>query len=462
MAARKEDAVEGSSLKEILAEISREKTIAPCFLLYGEEEFQLQDALESIVKALIPDEAARSFNLAATDGEHEDVGYLCDSLITPPLFPGRKVLVVRDTRLFDSKNSLPAMISRIRERMDSDPGKAASEFMQFLALTGLSLDDLRDGGWKKIGEDEWQKFVPDDNASEREAWLPRIVEIVISRKTPPVSKKTDETQRLEEVLSGGMPEGNHLILTAQTVDKRKKLLKTITSVGKVLVFEKVKKELKQQQNVMEMAADVLARSGKKISPAAWEALGKKTGFSLRESLGAIEQLIIYSGENKVIEAADVEAVTGRTKEDVVFSLTEALSQRNLDKALASLRELLEQGEAPLMIFAMIVREIRLLLQARLLLDAGSLKGSEANMADYFRFQKYVYPSLKQRPEETLEIVSQHPFVVFQALKNARRFQRQELVVFLKLLARIDVELKSTNLPPSLLLERFLVSCIRVS
>lgn len=462
MSARKEDALEGSSLKEVLAELDTKRAAPSCVLLYGEEEFQIHDALERIVGALIPDEGARSFNLFTTDGEHEDVGYLCDSLITPPLFPGRKVLVVKDTRLFESKNNLPHLISRIRERMDSDPGKAAAEFMQFLALTGFSLDDLRDGGWRNIGAEDWQKQIPDDDASAREAWLPRIVEIVVARKTPPVGKKTDDTEKLEQVLSGGMPEGNHLILTAQTVDKRKKLFKTVASVGKILSFEKVKKELKQQQNVMEMAAAVLARSGKKVSPAAWEALGRKTGFSLRESLGAIEQLIIYSGANRTIEAADVEAVIGRTKEDVVFSLTEALSARNLNRALSSLRELLEQGEAPLMIFSMIVREVRLLLQARLLLDSGSLKGFEPNMADYFRFQKYVHPALKQQKEEQLDIVSQHPFVVFQALKNARRFQTKELVSFLKLLARTDIELKSTNLPPSLLLERFLVSSLRVS
>jgi len=462
MAARKDDVVEGSSLKEVLAELAGGNAHPPCFLLYGEEEYQLLNALEKIVGALIPDEGARSFNLVATDGEHEDVAYLCDFLITAPLFPGRKVLVVKDTRLFESKNNLPAMISRIRERMDSDPAKASSEFMQFLALTGLVLDDLRDDGWRKIDPDAWLKLVPDDNPSAREEWLPRIVEMVLSRKTPPAVKKSDDTEKLEQVLSGGMPEGNHLILTAQTVDKRKKLFKTISSIGKILVFEKVKKELQQQQNVMEMAAAVLAQSGKRVSPAAWEALGKKTGFSLRESLGAIEQLIVYSGENRTIEAADVEAVIGRTKEDVVFSLTEALSARNLNKALSSLRELLDQGEAPLMIFSMIVREIRLLFQARLLLDSGRLKGSDAQAMDYFRFQKYVYPSLKQDKEEQLDIVSQHPFVVFQALKNARRFQTKELASFLKLLARTDIELKSTNLPPSLLLESFLVSSIRVS
>lgn len=196
MATRKEDAAEGSSLNDVLAEINLGKTIPPCFLLYGEEEFQLLRALEKIVEALIPEAGARDFNLATIDGEREDLGYIADSLVTPPLFPGRKVLVVKNTRLFESKNNLPHLITRIREHMGADPGRAASEFMQFLALTGLSVDDLQDGAWRRIGEEEWQKLVPGDNAAEREAWLPGIVAIVISRKTAPVPKMVDEAQRI--------------------------------------------------------------------------------------------------------------------------------------------------------------------------------------------------------------------------------------------------------------------------
>ncbi|MBW6486615.1 MAG: DNA polymerase III subunit delta [Syntrophobacterales bacterium] len=461
MAAHKEDAVEASSFKEVIAELARGKAAPPCFLLYGEEEFQLQDALDKIVDTLLPVVKERDFNLFATDGEHEDVGALCEALITPPLLPGRKVVIVKNTRLFDSKNNLPQLISRIRERLESDPVRATAEFMQFLALAGLQLDDLRDGGWRKMDDEGWQKLVPGDDGGQREAWLPRIVEIAVDRKAAPVVKRPDEAERLERILSGGMPAANHLILTAPGADRRKKLFKTIAAVGRILVFEKIKKELKQQQTVMELAAASLARSGKKISGGGWETLGKKTGFSLRESLGAIEKLITYAGENAVIEAADVEAVVGRTKEDVIFALTGAISARKLPDALTALRELLEQGEAPLMIFAMLTREIRLLLQARLLIDAGRLKSFNANTTDYGRFQRLIYPSLKQpQAEDQLDLVSQHPFVVFQALKNAARFTRRELIAYLGLLAQTDLELKSTNLPQPLLLERFLVSSCR--
>lgn len=272
-------------------------------------------------------------------------------------------------------------------------------------------------------------------------------------------EKSEETDRLEQVLSGGMPEGNHLILTAGTVDRRKKLFKSVSSVGHVLTFTKIKGEARQQHVVMEMASGLLSGRGKCLSSAAWAVLGRKTGFELRESLGAIEKLIAYAGEKRQIEADDVEAVVGRTKEETVFDLTGAISGRNLNAALRSLRELLDQGDPPLMIFAMITRDIRLLLQAKLLIASGRLKGFSANM-DYCRFQKTVHPSLKQGAaagEPQVDLVSQHPFVVYQSLKNVDRFSRAELTSYIEMLARIDLALKSTAQEPRLLLECFLLA-----
>lgn len=457
MAFQDDDTGRGASLDAVLSELKRGKAV-PCYLLYGEEEFRLRDAVDKITAALIPDPRDREFNLFVTDGEREEIGPLCESLITPPLLPGRKVLMVRNTRLFQSKDVLTQVVSRIRERLEPDPDRAAADFMQFLALTGLSLDDLRDGGWRKIDDDAWRKMVPGDGGQDREAWLPRAVELCVGRGLAPTPQRAEETDLLEQALAGGMPEGNHLILTAEAVDRRKKLFKTVSALGRVLTFTKIKGEARQQQAAMAMAADLLEGRGKRLSAAAWTALGRKTGFELRESIGAIEKLITYAGERGQIEAADVEAVVGQTREGTVFDLTGAISGRNLTAALHALGELLDQGVPPLMIMAMVTREIRFLLHGKLLLASGRLKAFSANM-EFGRFQKTVYPSLKPGAgdgEGQADLVFQHPFVVFQALKNADRFTRAELAGYLEMLVRIDLALKSTGQDARLLIERFLL------
>lgn len=452
-----DDTGRGVSLDTVLAELKRGKTF-PCYLLCGDEEFRLRNALEKITQRLIPDAQDRELNLFVTDGEHEDIDSLCESLITPPLLPGRKVVVVRDTRLFQSKNVLMPLIGRIRERLDQDPGRAAADFMQFLRMTGLQFDDLRDGGWRKIDDETWKRIVPDDDGQGWETWLPKAVEICVSRGATQAKERPEETDRLERTLTGGMPEGNHLLLTAEAVDRRKKLFKTVSAAGRVLSFSKVKGEARQQQAVQEMAAEILAKRGKRLSSGAWSALGQKTGFSLRESLSAIEKLITYAGEKTQIEAADVEAVVGRTREDTVFELNGALVGRNLTLALRTLHELLDQGLHPLMIMTMITKEIRFLFQAKLLIASGRL-GSFSPELDYGRFQKAVYPAVRKLAgdgEDSIALASQHPFVVYQALKNAGRFTRAELAGYLELLVRTDLEFKTTGKDHRLLLERFLI------
>ncbi|MHB9097817.1 MAG: DNA polymerase III subunit delta [Syntrophales bacterium] len=457
MALHDDDTGRGVSLDSVLAELKRGKTVS-CYLLCGDEEFRLRDALEKITTALIPEAQDRDLNLFVTDGDSEDIDALCESLITPPLLPGRKVMVVRNTRLFQSKNVLLPLIGRIRERLDQDPARATADFLQFLRITGLQLDDLKDGGWRKIDDEAWRRIVPDDDGEGRETWLPKAVEICVSRGAAQAKERPEETDRLERTLTGGMPEVNHIILTAEAVDRRKKLFKTISSAGRILTFTKIKGEARQQQTVREMAGELLDRSGKRLSSGAWSALGQKTGFDLRESLGAIEKLITYAGKKAQIEAADVEAVIGRTKEESIFDLTGALTGRNLTVALRTLQDLLDQGEPALKVFSMIVREIRLLFQAKLLIASGRLGAFQSGM-DYGRFQKTVYPAVRTlagEGQETIALVSQHPFVVYQALNGAGRFTRADLAGYLELLVRTDLALKTTGHDPRLLLERVLI------
>jgi len=149
---------------------------------------------------------------------------------------------------------------------------------------------------------------------------------------------------------------------------------------------------------------------------------------------------------------------GRTNEESVFDLTGALTERNLALALRTLKDLLDQGNPPLMVFAMIAREIRLLFQAKLLIDSGRLGAFQRGM-DYGRFQKVVLPAVKKLSadgQDSIALAGQHPFVVFQALKHAERFSREELTGFLELLVRTDLALKSTGQDPRLLLERALI------
>ncbi len=444
------------SLSKILSSI-QQGDVAPCYLIYGEEDYLVQEALNKIVGLLLPP-ADRDLNLFSVAGGQESIAAICQALLTVPLLPGRKVILVKNTTLFQTRKVLPGLIRRIREALEKSPRQAAGDFAQFLKLTGWKLVDLRDDGWKRITAEEWQKTVEGDSGEDRESWLPKAVELCAEEGLE-TAAAADDWEGLAKVLAGGLPPGNHLILTAQVVDKRKQAFKQIAALGKVLYFPQVKGEAKQKFLLLETAQEFLSRRGKRLTAAAWEAMGGKTGFDLRDSMGALEKLAAYTGEAAEIGVEAVEAVIGKSKADTVFELTAALVEKKVPQALAILKDLLEQGIHHLVIMKMLTREIRLLLYAQLLLKSGKLASYKTNM-DYSRFQSSVYPAIKAwggKDKEGPGVLSgQHPYVLFRLLKNAGNFPPAVLVGHLESLAQMDLALRSTGRDPQLMLERFLM------
>ena len=78
------------TLTAVLRDIEEGKTV-PCYLLCGEEEFLLSDALERIIDLLLsPD--SRDLNLFIIHSD-EDLDFFFNTVSTPPLLPGRKVIL---------------------------------------------------------------------------------------------------------------------------------------------------------------------------------------------------------------------------------------------------------------------------------------------------------------------------------------------------------------------------------
>jgi DNA polymerase-3 subunit delta len=438
--------------------------IAPCYLLYGEEEYLISDALRQLVDLIIP-EADRDFCLFYLDGENADVESLIEHIRTPSLLGSRKVVVVSNTTIFHSRENLAELIQKVRKNIDDNPAKAAKYFLTFLKLSGFSLEDLQGSGWQKITDGQWSKIVAGDSGEDREKWLPRILEICLNLGLSGQSG-TDKIERLEEIFLSGLPCGNCLIFTAETVDKRKKIYKFIAEQGIVLQFSAARGEAAQKETLQKEAQQLLDRFGKKMSSAAWNSLGRKTGFALRRSMMETEKLIFFVGERQVIEDEDVAAVVGKTKEDSIFELTAALSEKNQLAALAALKALLDQGLHHLMILTMISREIRFLLQARILIDSGKLPKFNGSM-DYGWYQKNIFPAVQSLADELAKkdgwLISQHPFVIYNALRNSSRFSYQSLIGYLDELLEIDRGFKSSAKDPQLLLENFLIkTCAKAS
>ena len=144
--------------------------------------------------------------------------------------------------------------------------------------------------------------------------------------------------------------------------------------------------------------------GGKIDRQAAARLAEMTGEDTRQASQEITKLLTYVDYKHAIELSDVEAVSIVTAQGNVFEMVDALGTGNGKKALASLHQLLESEES-FQLFGMIVRQFRLLLQAREVMDAkGNVQvvGKELGIAPYVA--EKIYNQARGFKIESLETI----------------------------------------------------------
>lgn len=106
-----------------------------------------------------------------------------------------------------------------------------------------------------------------------------------------------------------------------------------------------------------------------ISPSDAQYLIFLCGDLMHGLIGEIEKIGAYSKQPQV-SRAEIDALAIPQLDAVVFQMTDALMQKNFDKATAVLGDLLHMQEAPIMILAVLGKQFRQLFSARLLFDRG--------------------------------------------------------------------------------------------
>ena len=111
------------------------------------------------------------------------------------------------------------------------------------------------------------------------------------------------------------------------------------------------------------------RLGGRFSREAAEKLADQLGDEPRLADQEIQKLLVYVNAARPVEADDVEHLTPSVRQGDIFAMVDALGSRQGRQAQEMLHRLLEDQEA-MMIFIMVVRQFRLLLLAREVLDGG--------------------------------------------------------------------------------------------
>jgi DNA polymerase-3 subunit delta len=425
--------------------------IAPVYLLHG--------ALAQLTETLIP-ESQQSTNLQVVDGSQADFRAILDSVNTFSLFSGRKVVMVQDSRIFYSRANLPALFGKSKETYEAgDVEGAARLLLEMFSYAGWSLNDVAGGGWREIPADLWQQAVGVEHEQEDMAWLETVIAHASSREME-VPRRQDDASLLEAALQDGFPAEQCLLLTTDTVDRRRSLYRLIEEKGVVVDFSVVsgtsRRARSQQETILKnLAEETLSKRGKTIEPAALALLLERTGFNLWALKTQVEKLISFVGDESLINIEQVEGMSTHFREEPLYELNNMVAARDCGASLRLLNRLLEQNYHPLQLLGSLANEIRRLLMAREFIDEH-LAGSMDPSISYGKFQKRILPLVKEKTGKDSPLATMHPFALQQTMVRSNSFETSDLINALQQLFGADFTLKSSSISGRAVMESLII------
>jgi len=424
-------------------------------VLFFGERFLCREAADSLQQALLAADGANG-TVNSVDGDNEDATKTLGQILNFSLLPGTQIFRVTDSRLFHSKNMGSALWSRIAQAKSS--GKETScrrQLHSFVALGGLDDDEqLAD-----LSAQQWQAAFGFSKPAGNLSWVDELL------AAGGASKKkvgaADLATRYMEAFKKGVPPNNVLILSAESVDKRKQFFKFIKEEGVAVDCSvdsgaSAAAQKGQKEVLQEMVSKVLSGLQKKIQPRALDSLFERVGFHPVAVVMEAEKLALYVGDRDTITVQDLEDMVGRTREDALFELTDAFGKRQGARALVLLHRLQDNGMHALQILATMRNYLRKLLifrslqmQAEPVYRAGMTAG---------QFQKEYLPALKKR-EEWTDMLKGHPYALFMSFSKAQEFSCTVLKEWLGLLLQAEFRLKGSPLAADLVLEELFLTML---
>jgi DNA polymerase-3 subunit delta len=478
-----------SYLKD-LKEDRKNKGFAHVYLIYG-EELLYKTAFEELLDALMPD-VNKSLNYELIGGANEYLQEAIERVNTYSLLSGTKVVAICDSEIFYSKQDEDKFLEKSKEAFDKkDIKRAAENLVSLLGLLKLSFDDV-----SRSNRSKTLNLNADSLSDDR--WLDNVIDYCVEYSLP-VPSGEDKSGLLQKTIEKGFPKGNHLIITTDMVDKRRKLFNTIRDKGMIIDCSVPKGDrradkIAQKAVLSERMEAILEQCGKSMDESAYRAMYEMTGFDLRTFSNNLQKLVSYVGDRKKITVDDVESVLKRTKKDPIYELTNAISERNIERSLFFLDSLFKNDVHPLQILAAIINQVRRLLLVRGFLESAHGRSWHAGM-QFSHFKNKVMPSIqafdrdlfktldswdlmaskdaqkynqkaikkgeKKKSKTVIDLIiaknPNNPYPVYQMLLKSELFTTDELIAVLESLSQSDLQLKSTGQNPRIILEKAILS-----
>ncbi len=300
------------------------------FLFCG-EPFLVRQAVQHLLDAM---EARDALIVNAIDGSSEDFAATLARLNSYSLLPGRQVYRVNDSRLFHSKVVAAELWKKAELAHKGGKEKAAIKNLHAL-VEAVGIKITSPSSLDEIPQDEWQKQFAFAKPSSVQ-WA----DVLLFQTRDKIKKgSSSQIDIWLKVFNKGFPSANALVLTAETVDKRHRLYKWIRKNALVVDCSVASgsssaAQQSQQGVLQELLHSTLKDFGKKIDPRCAGLFLERVGFNPAAVVVEAEKLAFYTEDRPAITTTDLENMVGRSREDALYELTDAIGKRDISLAIA--------------------------------------------------------------------------------------------------------------------------------
>jgi len=272
---------------------------------------------------------------------------------------------------------------------------------------------------------------------------------------------TEALEELAAVLGGDLGGGEvKFLLSAIEVDKRRSFYKTLAKHAEIQVFDK----LDTNRSGWEEAATDLVQSlskkrGLRFEDEARDLFVLLTGGETRTVENELEKLDLFLGaKGRVITLDDVRTMVPLSRSGVIFELGNALAGRRLERALALVRRLLDQGESAIgILLVAIIPTVRNLLLAKDLMRRHSLPRPSAPFSFISSLNRLPAAATEHLPRK--KDGSINAFTLGLAAMQAHRFEEEQLIAGLEACLTANLQLVTSQLDHELILNQIVVKLL---
>src|SRR6267378_2182472 len=250
-------------------------------------------------------------------------------------------------------------------------------------------------------------------------------------------------EELTATMTAGLGPEITFLLSATEVDKRRSFYKALAKRAELQVFEKLDSSRGGwEEEATEMVQARAKKRKLQFDDDALELFVLLTGGDTREIENELEKIDLFLGKERAVNVDLVRELVPLTRAGVIFDLSNALAERDLELALELVRRLLDQGESAIgILLVAILPTVRNLLLAKDLMDRHRLSRPHVPFQFISAINRLPAAATEHLPRKKDGGISGYALGI--AAQNAHRFETKTLIEGMEACLKANLRIVST-------------------